>query len=188
MRRMVAGQVAIFERHRLDGLGIWHRKSWSRDEARFEAEPIVQELVTHRPREHLRQGRWHGIAELPLRRREVAQHRVAIRHGLEATELTYRQPPALPVERADRGPWLGLDRPGGQRLGELQKEAPIAPPPPEQRKAAAALRMPEVVLPLGNRRQKVTPLASHLKLRMSVVLEIADSIPTGCVGLLAERK
>src|SRR3954462_4162407 len=183
MRLMRSDQVTVLERHLARRLRIGHRPSRRWSEPRAEIDFIAQKLAAQSPSEHLCQRGRHGVAELALHGGQRPEHRVIVRHGLEAAELASGEAPALPVEGPDGRPRLRLNRPGGERLRELQKEAPIAPPPAEQGQPTATLRVPEIVLTLRNRRQEVRPLTPHPERRIVVLLQIVDRVPGRGIAL-----
>ncbi len=123
----------------------------------------LSKLLTNRAAEDLGEKRRDGVPQLQsLLRGTTARDRHVVRKGLQATDLPHGKTAVLPVERPDGGSRLRLDGPRGAVLGELEQEAPVAPAPPEQLQALASVRVIEIVAPLRDGREQVSPLAADL--------------------------
>ena len=140
MRLVLTDQVAELLRHCTHGLRSWHRLAVRGKKRGLQAHAaLTKELLSHGTGEELCERRGHGIADLPLHRLQAAADLVAVGHRLQPAELAPGKAPILPVEGPDRGSGLRLNRPRRLRLGELQKEAPVATAPAEEPQASASL-------------------------------------------------
>lgn len=105
--------------------------------------------------------------------------------GLEGGHFPPGEAAVLPVERADGGAGLGLDRPTGLGLGELEQETPVAGAPAEERLTAAPVGMPKVVFALRDAGQERGLATGHGEGFAGSGSEVADGVPRG--GVVRER-